>query len=123
MVAGCAFGEKFRMVVVRKRRGVLPIGEFLGFDVDVVEGDFALMGNSELDDAFDAGMDSLIDTHDDIFAGLPFESSLTRDDVIGINFLIAQHLHTMWLRRYPRRRPAESFVFCVEEACILEAMK
>jgi hypothetical protein len=95
VVAGYPFGEKLRMIVVGHRRGVLPVGQFLWLYIDVVEGDFAFMGNPELDDAFDAGMDGLIDPHDDIFAGLPFESSLTRNDIVGIDFLIAQHLHTM----------------------------
>lgn len=74
---------------------MLSVGEFLRLHVDIVEGDFTFVRNSELDDAFNPGMDGLILTHNDILAGLPFESSLTRNDVVGVHFLIAQHLHTI----------------------------
>lgn len=69
------------------------------------------MRNPKLDDSFNFGMDGLVDTHDYIFAGLPFESTLARNDIVRVYFLVSQDLHTMWFRGYPRRLPAESLVF------------
>lgn len=121
VVAGGAVGEEFGVVHVGRGRGVLAVGEGLGEDVDVVEGDFALMGDAEVDDALDAAVDGLVEAHHHVVAGLPLEAALAGDDVPGVDFLLAVHLETAWGEEYPRRRPAESLVFCVEEACILEA--
>lgn len=68
-------------------------------------------------------MDGLILTDDNILASLPLESSLPRDDIIRVNLLITEYFHPASRYAYPSRRPAESLVFCVEEACILEARK
>lgn len=68
-------------------------------------------------------MDGLVLADDNILAGLPLETPLSRDYIIGVNLLIAKHFHSASRYAYPSRRPAESFVFCVEEACILEAKK
>ena len=123
MVAAGALGEEFGVVVVGTGRAVFAVGKGLWLDVDVVEGHLAFVGQSKLDDAFDLRMDGLILTDDHILAGLPLETPLSRDDVVGVNLLIAQHFHSASRYAYPSRRPAESLVFCVEEACILEARK
>jgi hypothetical protein len=121
VVEGCAFGEEFGVVHVGRGRGVLAVGEGFGEDIDVVEGDFAFMRDAEVDDALDAAVDGLVQTDHHVVAGLPLEAALAGDDVAGVDLLFAVHLETGWGEEYPRRRPAESLVFCVEEACILEA--
>lgn len=123
VVAAGTLGEEFGVVVVGTRWPVLAVREGFWFYVNVVEGHLALVGQSELDDPFDLSMDGLILTNDNILACLPLESPLPGDDVIRVNLLITEYFHSAWRYAYPSRRPAESLVFCVEEACILEARK
>jgi hypothetical protein len=123
VVAGCPFGEQFRVVVVGQRSTVFAVWQCFWLHVHVVEGHLALVRNPEFDDSLDAGVDGLVQPHDDVLARLPFEAPLTCDDVVGVDLLLAEHLDAEWKSHYPSLLPAESLVFCVEEACILEAMK
>ncbi len=68
-------------------------------------------------------MNSLISAYYHVLAWFPLKSSLPCNDIIGIDLLTSQFFYTNCNERYPKRLPAESLVFWVEEACILEALK
>lgn len=69
-------------------------------------------------------MDRVVLAENRVFARVKLQTSLPDDDVIRKDFLPAKLLDTSINRQsLPRRRPAESFVFCVDDACILEAKK
>ena len=90
---------------------MLSVGQDLGFDVNVIEWHLPLVGQLELDDTFHPSMDGLIFSNYDVAARLPFEPPLTRNYVVGVHLLVAQHLNAMFIKEYPNRLPAESLVF------------
>lgn len=90
---------------------MFSIGERLRFNVDVIKWHLSLVGKFELDDSFDFRVDGLIFANDDVASRLPFEASLTGDDVVGVHLLIAENFHAALMNEYPSRLPAESLVF------------
>lgn len=56
------------MIVVWSRGSLRPVYQSLRNHVDVIERDFAFSAQPETDDAFHFGMDSLVETYNDIMA-------------------------------------------------------
>jgi hypothetical protein len=90
MVVLCPLGEQFRVVVIGRRGSVISIRKLLRNDVDVVEGHFPLIAQSEADLALHLGVDGLVKTDYNVFSGLPFEPSLSGDDVVGVHLITSQ---------------------------------
>lgn len=67
-------------------------------------------------------MNCLIESYDNVVTRLPLEPPLPGDDVIRVDCLPSQNFDSKSFYSYPSLRPAESLVFWVEEACILEAL-
>lgn len=119
----CTLGEQLRVIDVRRWRPVPSVWQLLRNHVDEVVGNLPLLAHAETDFALDLGVDSLVEPHNNVAPGFPLEASLPCDDIVGIDLLSPESLDTTCNPRYPNRLPAESFVFCVEDACILEAQK
>jgi hypothetical protein len=77
---------------------MFSIGKHLRFNVDVIKWHFPLLGQFELDDAFHFRMDGLVFANYDVASRLPFEPSLTGDDVVGVHLLIAEHFHAALMK-------------------------
>lgn len=122
MIQMCSLGEELRVVNIRSRGSVTTVGQLLGNHVDIVERDFSFFTETETDDTLHSRVDCLIESHDNVVARFPLEPPLSGDDVIRVDFLASQNLDSKSFYSYPSLRPAESLVFWVEEACILEAL-
>lgn len=73
--------------------------------------------------SFDLGVNGLILADDNIVSWFPLEPSLPSNDIIRIYLSPSQNLYSKYKTIYPSLLPAESFVFWVDEACILDAIK
>lgn len=118
----CSLWEKFRVIYVRSWSPMFAVWQLLGNHIDVVKRNFSFVTQTETHNSFHSRMDCLVKSHYHVVARLPFKSSLPCNDIVGINFLSPKDLDPSSIDSYPRRRPAESLVFCVEEACIFDAL-
>lgn len=115
--------EQFGVIVVGTGSTSLPVGKTSREYVNEVVGHFSFRAQSEVDDSLGGGVDGLILADDHIVPRLPLEPPLPGDDVVGHHLFSSELFESKWLNANPSLRPAESLVFWVEEACILEAWK
>ena len=73
---------------------MFSIGQNFRNHIDVVKRDFSLVAESKVDLSLNFGVNSLVETHDDIFSRLPLETSLPSDDIIGIDFLSSKFFNS-----------------------------
>lgn len=67
-------------------------------------------------------MDCLIPSHDYILSWLPFKPSLSCYYIVREHLFASEFFESVSTKKYPSLLPAESFVFCDDEACIFDAL-
>ena len=110
------------MVVVWNRSSMSTVRQLLGYHVDIIKRHLSLSTFPKMNDTFHLRMQRLVKPNYYILSWLPFESSLSSNDVVRIYFLSSKFFDARWFDAYPNLLPAESLVFWVEEACILDAL-
>jgi len=123
MIFGSSFREKFRMIVVRPWSYMFPVRKYFRNHINIIKFDFSLVWLSEMYCPFYFWMNSLVFSNYYIISRFPLESSLSSYDIIWIDFSPSEYFYSEYLIEYPKRLPAESLVFWVDEACILDASK
>lgn len=117
----CSLREQLRVINIWRRRPILTVRQLLRDYINQVVGNFPLVAQSKTNFSLYFGVDSLVQAYYYVATRLPFETSLPGDDVIRVHFLPPEYFDSACGYGYPNLRPAESLVFWVEEACILEA--
>ncbi len=124
VIFGGSLREQLRMIKVRFGNFTLSVREHCWNYINYFIRHFSILTISKINFSFDSGVNSLVLSYNYILSWLPLEPSLSRDDIIGKYFLASKFFysnHYEWM--YPNLLPAESLLFWVEEACILDAQK
>lgn len=121
MVFCCSFWKKFRVVDVWRWWLSFSVRKLLRNDVQEVELLLSPLARPEIDLSLDCCMDRMVDTKMSVLSWVVLQTPLPDDNIVRKCLLSSKFLNTsitIWL---PNLLPAESFVFWVEDACILEA--
>ena len=110
------------MVIIWNWSSLPTVRQLLRYHIDIIEWHLSLSTFPKMNDSFHFRMQCLVNSNYYILSWLPFESSLSRNDVVRVYFLTSKFFDAWWCDEYPNLLPAESLVFWVEEACILDAL-